>query len=199
MNNTKGLKEVQGPVLFYPFNESKNLKTVYPELNNIDEFQDLNNMELLFAYYFGVYYDHLKNDSDRLKKAMWKIGTRWDEGTRNKYLNGKIPEKVKKAIIRMRQYDVSTRFRAKAMTEKILENFESIVALDKDDFLLEGDDGTIVDWQSIKDHTKLCVDISKSLPDIVKQVEAGYGVRDVKLSGKNLTEGSPLDEYHRQE
>lgn len=193
-NDFTNTKEATGPLLFHP--GEKNLKRIYPELAKYDEFDSLTETEMRFCYYYGVYYDHIEGDSKRLKLALWKIGSRIDEATRKAYQHNKMPTKVKAAMAKMQQFDIKLRFRAKKMTEQILENFEQVTSLTTEDFKTETGS---VDMDSLKKHIDLCINISKELPNIVQKAEAGYGVRTITLDNKQLTQGSPLDEYLRTE
>jgi hypothetical protein len=191
-NKFEGVPEAAGPLLFYP--REKSLKRTYPELDTIPEFEGLTENELLICYYFGVYYDHIDTDLERWKRTAYKVPHAFTDETRASinYGGDKVPLKLRKAIKKMQEFDVKLRFRAKKMTEQILENFEKITNMGAESFVNE--EG-YSDMASLKQYTDLCISISKELPNIIQKAEAGYGVRVTTLKNNVLIQGSPLDEY----
>jgi hypothetical protein len=193
-NKFENVDEATGPLLFLPY--EKSLKKIYPELLQYPEFEELSDKELLLAYYFGVYYDHVISEKERMNRALWKLGNAYTEEERKLmgYRGDQLNPKVKKAIKKMQTFDIKLRFRAKKMTEQILDNFEKITNISTDAF---ADDSGRIDMDTLKKHTDLCISISNVLPSILQKAEAGYGIRVETVKNRELIQGSPLDEYIR--
>ena len=161
----------------------------YPELKEYIEFSNLKNDELLFAWHYGNPTSDiavLKDKKDRIEKAYHKVWGKTNDTRMVQYFNGDFPENVRTAIDKMMSFKPSARMRAKLMTEKTFNDFEEIMHQDI----------TGLDTADIKKVAELKMDISKQLPDLIKQMEAGFGIKEVDAKGKDVRVPTFADSLH---
>ena len=81
----------------------------------------------------------------------------------------------------MSKFDAGVRTRAKSMAERIFSNFEVIIKVDPDEVEQMEDDEKA-------NYVNLAKTVQGALPDLVKQLESGYGIRERNSdnSGNNI-------------
>lgn len=180
--------------LFEPISHKRTLKTDYPELQDIDEFDQLDNKEMLLVWYFANVTSPLAKIKSVRNKAQAALDKVWPEQNppkelKNELLTGMYGEKLRAAIERMGKFDPATRAKAKDMVERIFDNYSMITSVSRDEVA-----------QMEDDEKKAYVDISskivKDLPDIVMQVENGYGIKN---RGVGEAEVNYMDELMQNE
>jgi hypothetical protein len=192
------------PILFGPKNK-KSLKKLYPEIDEDPVFKGIEGRDLLFAWYIGIPHSPIDadwNDSVRHKNAA---AICFEEGEkRHAYGSGDFPDEIKFAIDRFRKYSPEARAAAKNIVQKIFTNFEKLVNVDVEkDFLIKrkvgkGEDAeevTEMDWTGRKQYVDSVTTISKTLPDLLKQVEEGFGISDKKAD--EISGVRSIDRYHQ--
>jgi len=175
----------------------RDLRRMYPELNGVTEFKGLTNREMVFIWYYSNrtspnYNNHLK-EIDKIKSCFDKAfsGKKfWEEEM--DYNSGILPERIRKGCKKMEEYDIDVRLRAKMMVNKILKRFDETVNIDTSSFI---DDEGILDIARKKAHIDACSKIAEKLPELIAQIEHGYGVDSV--DGKDLPDDmSAIKYYH---
>ena len=169
-------------MLFEP--SVKDMFGEYPELSDYDEFKDLTFRQLKFAWYLGNRTSPLINEklgkAERYKKAV-RLSYGNLSGIRDdikKLAKGDLPEKIKAAIFKMAEFDVRARMKAQFMTEYIFDKLNSIVSVD-DEFLNE------LDFDEKKKYSDLAIKISESLPEMIKRIESGFGIKKKKVENED--------------
>lgn len=165
--------------LFKPTDRGKSLLDEYPELRDIPEFSDLSSDEILFAYYMGcptsryvLHEDSRGGERNKIQHCIKaSFGDSLSDVNKTKYLNGNIPEPIRMAIERFKQFNPSARMRAKIMIDKVFDTYESILNPDEDmQSVLKTDLETQVKFISASQK------IAAALPDLIKLKESGFGV-----------------------
>lgn len=185
-NETQSRREQS---LFAP-TKGKNvdLKRLHPELANEKEFAGISAAELRFAWYYAIYYAKA-DPAVRLRKSI-EFGF-WDRLTpsqKKDYLNHKFPDTVNKAIAKFTTYDLDSRVVARFITELTLQNWK---------ILLDIDMGELLDWEDKKKYIDMSKTITSNLPELIRQVESGFGVRETKFD-KTVKE-SYINDFHRKD
>lgn len=178
--------------LFGPKNE-KDLKRQYPELGRDKVFTDLTVQQLLFTWWYSnptsplVVNENL-NEKERIMFAYNEAfsKTKKDDDRSRDYMSGNFPPTVRMAIDRMSKFNPTVRQRAKAMLEKIISNYEELIDVDVDDFqepVLDEDGkevGKKINWTGRNSYVTSAKNIAEALPDLIKQVEEGFGVIETR-------------------
>lgn len=167
----------------------KQMKTQFPELGNISEFENLTSSELKFCWYVGNPTSPLikvKNKKERAKKAIeLSYSERAIENSKKvkKILDGEIPQEIITGIDRMSKFSLSHRLKAKFMDEYIFDKLNSLTYLDQ-----VAETAMKADPAMKKQYADLVLKISAEMPELVERIETGYGVKLVKEQrGKVLT------------
>jgi len=158
----------------------KDLRHEYEELGEIEEFRILSQREMNFVWYFAnsssPYY--VLPEKDRLMKCLELMKGELTDEKLEAYYDMRFPKNVASAIDRMRKFDPKLRIQAKAITIKIFNNIKRIVNINPD---------SIVDMEEKKKYVSMSLDIMKSMPDLVRQLEMGFGVREKKKKSDSST------------
>lgn len=165
----------------------------HPELEQYEEFADLTFRQLKFCWYMGnktspLLISGLKKEERHKKAVKLAFGrlkdVRDDVGD---LARGHIPPNMKDAIKKMAEFDVTTRMRAKFMTEYIFDKLNEIITVDEKVF-------DMMDFEEKKKYSELAIKISESFPDMIKRIESGFGIKrkaeskkgEIKVGIKNL-------------
>ena len=180
--------EEETHLLFGPTNE-KDLKRQHPELLNVEEFKKLSVGELLFVWWYSnptsplVRNDNLSEKHRSAEAYLKAFKSSPDEQRKIDYASLNFPDRVKMAIDRMMKYAPGVRIRSKLMIEEILTNFEKMVKVNMDEFVTIDDDGNkVINWTGRNSYINSASKISETLPQLIKQVEEGFGVTESKGS-----------------
>lgn len=168
-------------LMFEP--SSRDMKLDYPELADIEEFENLSARELKFVWYVGNRTSPLAGmkAKQRVKAAA---ATAWGDYHANResvkeLSEGKLPDKIKKAIDKMSSFSPSVRLKAKFMQEYIFDKMQNIIIISPEDM----DD---MDADERKKYTDLALKVSSELPNLVSRLESGNSVKvkEQKTDGK---------------
>jgi hypothetical protein len=160
--------------LFEP--TERDMKLDYPELAQIEEFEELTARDLKFVWYVGNRTSPLATLKSGIRvKESYKLvyeGYNREKDLQAQLRKGEIPVKFKDAIARMSKFVPSVRLRAKLDTEYIFEAMQGLIFVSPSERAnMEGEDK--------KDYQALLSKISKDLPDLVSKIENGYGTKIV--------------------
>ncbi len=192
------------PILYGP-KTKKSLKKMYPELDADPSFKGIEGADLLFAWYIGIPYspvDQELPDMIRYKNAAYHCFQDGDK--KHAFASGDFPEEIKFAIERFKKYSPEARAAAKNMVQKIFNNYAKIVDVDMDKAFLvtkkigKGEDVeeiTETDWTAKKQYVDSTKTISVTLPELLKQIEEGFGITDKKADEN--TGIRSIDKYHQ--
>ena len=174
--------------LFQPSNID--LFREYPELKEYKVFVDVkSNDELLFAWHYGNPTSDIAKIEDikeRAKQAYEKVWGVTNDTKYIQYLRGDFPDQVRAAVDKMKSFKPSARMRAKMMTEKTFNDFEEIMHMD----IGASDIGEMKKLADIK------MEIASQLPELIKQMEGGFGIKEVDAKGKEIRTPTYADTIH---
>ncbi len=173
----------------------------YPELARIEEFKKMRSLDMKFCWYYAIFFSDEKNPDKRVRSALkhsWREGM--DGKLLEKFLKLDFPDSIRKGITRFGSFDIGSRIRAKFAAERILDGFEKLAQTDVNtvgviyiyaDGSQDGEGeplGEKRDWNQVSAFVNSMVKINESLPDLLKRVEEGFGVRS-SSSPEGLGEG----------
>ena len=187
--------------LFQPQNE-KDLKKQFPELSDVEEFDKLTSSEMLFVWWYSNQTSPLVSPESemfqaspqkRAEEAFEKSFKRDDQ--KATYVSRNFPDRIRIAIARMAKFDVSVRSKAKNIVEEILSNYEKMVKVEMADFTTTDENGnTEISFTARNAYVNSCSKISDALPQIIRQVEEGFGLRPIKGAEQKGTKA--IDYFH---
>lgn len=176
------VKDLFVPVL------NKDLRKTYPELDNIEEFKGLRSLDVKFCWYYSVFYSDEKSHQKRIANSInQSYRDTMDHADRERYLKGDFPDSIRTGIKKFESFDIGSRLRSKFIAERQLDAFEKLSDTDVNSVgmvLIYGEDGSTAlgekrDWNQVSAFVNAMVKINESIPDLLKNVEQGYGVRSV--------------------
>lgn len=151
----------------------RSMKQEYPELNDIEEFRDLSDEQLRFAWFVGNPTSPTAEDKadTRMRKALdSKFGATLSGKQKKKYMVGKLPDELKAAVIRMELIEPSYRLSARLTTEEIYKNLNKIV-------YLESTTLQVMSMAEKKQYSETALKIGTEMPRLVETLERGFGVK----------------------
>lgn len=201
--------EVSNYSIFAP-KSARILYEDYPELKKHGEtFKNLQTVDLLFVWYYACEASPLSEIINPKKRAEESIKVTYDLAKRKKIdslyreklVNLRFDDKMKKAIDLMSSFRVGPRLRAKIIAEKAFENLEKMLDIDaSDDANFIGANGE-VDWTKKKAYMETVSKAITMMPDLINQLESSFSVTE-KNKIDNTDEGednrSYADEFHDQ-
>lgn len=166
-------------MLFFEPIKGKSFKQLYPEVDQIEEFADLDNKELEFVWYYA-YPDSPHIKKDPRQRAIMAFDEAWGADQRIgktntklvNYSSGIFPEHIKSAIERMKTIKPGARKVARETTQNIFDTIIEIGNTRIDD-LKDAETGQLNVEKAAK-FTTLAMNIAKELPAIVERIEIGY-------------------------
>ncbi len=186
--------------LFGPTNE-KDLKRQYPELKEVVEFKDLTTGELLFVWWYSnatsplVKDDNLTEKQRSMRAYEESFKSHPNESRKTAYYSLNFPDKIRLAVDRMIKFEPTVRIRSKSISETILSNFEKMAKVNMTDFEEIGEDGSKkINWTGRNNYVTSAKTILQTLPDLIRQVEEGFGVKDRK--GTDTNGEKAIDRFH---
>lgn len=179
----------------------------YPELNSFDETRKLKGVELQWCWYFGSkespFVKARKEDGTRLttiEKSQAITGLIFDKVFKGRYYDDKIIEGLRRgdipnnwmpAIDFFKRVDTDARAEAKAMVEKMFEQYNDIVSGGAQQFVDKNGD---IDYSKFSTTMKL---IRNELQELIKQRERGFSVTESFIDeDSEITEGSYWNEMY---
>ena len=183
-------------ILFGPSN-GKSLKKMYPEIASEPLFKELNNEEVLFAWYVGCKsspIDQSISDSEKYKQAA-AISFKTDREKMARFSVMDVTENVKLAIEKMETYSPKAR---EIATQALQNHFKNIIKLSEIDIISDTEykdkeGNSSIDWTARKQYSDIVKTHSEILPNLIKQVEEGFGIEKTK---KEETGTRAIDKYH---
>lgn len=168
----------------------RNMLMDYPELSEYDEFGDLKNDELTFIWHYVFDRSdldiHAFTDKQYRERAAQKAFPQ-DKSRIAEFSSGAFEPRIRAAIEKMKSFNPTARFRAKAMVEKLFSDFETINKKSLMD---------MIDTDEVAKYIGLKIKIQSVMPDLVKQIERGYGVTEEAKSQKDKRKKSFADQVH---
>lgn len=166
--------------LFYP-KSRREIVYDYPELIKYDEFKRLDGPDIVFVWYYACKaspYYHIDDETERIKACLDKAYPEQEGKKKNwdRFFGG-FEEKIRNACHKMESFEPSARMRMKKMTEKMFENVEDVLKIDKEDVNQEfkDKDGN-VDWTKKKAYLDSVAKANETFPKMLKNLENQFGV-----------------------
>lgn len=158
------------PVVFLP--TKKRMKAEYPELSVVEEFLQLNDNQLRFAWYMGCVSSPIYTQKNKSLKTGTAISLSGMEKyiskeDMSKWINGQIPPEIEAAINKFETYIPSIRATAKSIQEIILDNFLKIASKKVEK----------MDAEEKAVYVNMASKISADVPKIVSEVENAYAIK----------------------
>lgn len=167
----------------------------FEELAGIKEFSELSKEEYSFVWFYAnetSLYNSIEDKRTRLYtcwNAAFKKSMNVEE--KNRYLSGNFPEKIKRAINRMKQINCNIRFRAKISLYSAFRNLEIMVNKKPSDVVM-------MDMDDAKKYSDLVKQASVTMKEIIEKLETGFGVKTKNvIDVKNII--SPMQKIINRE
>lgn len=168
-------------------------KDAYPELDERDETRNLRGLDLMWCWYYGSKESPYvrNNDSHKVKSAfvsdlvfdIIRTNEFYEEGQIQLLRDGIIPVHWYPAIEFFKNVNTDKRVDAKAMMEKLYNDYMSIIERGIEGF--RNADGE-VDYTKYSNTTKM---IKNEIPDLINTIEKGYGTSVLMSHGDSADEG----------
>ena len=163
--------------IFYP--SKKSMKTEYEELDDVVEFKDLSNRELVFVWWYANQTSPYFDIKDLKHKTALCIreafGSKLSKEDIDSFVEGNFPERISLAIPVMKRFSPSVRMKAKMMKEKIMSDYMQLLSVNVKD----------LDEKAVKAYVDMTKIISPALKELVADIENSFGVK-IK-NGKQLS------------
>jgi hypothetical protein len=166
--------------IFVP--SKQDYRTEYPELTEMEEFEELSDYELKFVWYYSC------KSSPIIKikpadRAIAAVEAAYPEKERfgdsyKRLRTGDFDPLMQNAIRRMSTFNPSKRNKASKMIEKILNNYESLIDIEKERL-------QIMEFSEKKAYIEMTKTVSEVLPKIIDQSERNFGVSKRKPKKDN--------------
>jgi hypothetical protein len=184
--------EVSDITIFDPRNIRKGYTYVkeYPEMSRIIEFQNIQNLDLIFIWWYSNPTSPLVLNFQipviRASKAYYKtFGRNHTDGKKKlNFCRAVFPEGIKMAIEKMVTFDVDARGRAKIMINKIFTDYEKIInTIELSEFkTAQGE----IDYNKYVGVRKMIV---AEIYDLIRIKEEGFGIKAKNKKEKDEEEG----------
>jgi len=152
----------------------------YPDLLNQEAFSGLTQQEAKFCWYFAYRFSPFRDEVNIHRKitACFELSFGKDkrlEPLLDQYKQQAWPEKLNDAMDFFRRINPDVRTAALDMCKKIFEQYKSIVNSADEKITNKK-----MDISEQKNYVALTVDINKAIPDLVKTIEEGFGIKKVE-------------------
>ena len=153
------------------FEPTDDYKKKYPELSRVQEFKELNDNDLSFAWYMGNQTSpfYKMDNEKKLKESAKKVFGSGEKS--DKYAKGEYDYKVSNAILKMATFIPSLREKANASASNIFDRIVEISNLQPHHFK----NGDTIDYKKQLD---VYAEALNQLPKALKIAEEGFGVKD---------------------
>lgn len=155
--------------LLFPITD-KDLRVEYEELGSVEEFKELTNKEMSFVWYYANQtspYAQLPS-KDRVLKCLEILKDELSSEQLEEYYALNFPSHIDLAIEVMARFNPRLRSQAKDINETIFRNVKRIVSVNPDE---------LTDMKEKKEYIAISMDVIKSMPELINQLEQGFGVR----------------------
>lgn len=157
--------------------EPQSYKDKYPELKNVQEYQDLSYPQLIFIWWFANPTSplvlHNVPDPARVAVALdkSKLRERLNPKEIDRYTNLNFPDDLKAAIIRTGHMEVNLRATARDTFIDMFNNYQNI----RDVKNFKDEDGNL----NYTEYMKVSTMVANELPKLIRKIEEGMGIIDV--------------------
>lgn len=197
-------------VLYGP-RTGKQLKRLYPELDEDEDFKVVKNDDLLFAWYMGIPGSPVDIEWPHNTRLKVSADRSFSTNTTKKkeYVAGNIPDDVKKAIKKFEEMSPEARLMAKKAEQKAYANLCKLIDIDVDKAFIitkkgkDPDTGdtveiNVMDWSGRKQYADSVISITKAFPEMLRRIETGYGMSEKSKKTASEANGTrSIDLYHK--
>jgi hypothetical protein len=172
----------------------KMMKLEYPELQDITEFESLDDAELKFVWYYAnptSPYATDSNEARKISQCLKAFGGTLSDEAENRYRSLNFPDKVKTAIDRMSKINVDARSSAKNTVQKVFDNLNRMINIPDSDW-------AEMTYESKKSYVALSLKVTESLPALVEKMEQGFGVSESGISLFKSDGATIMDRLHME-
>jgi len=151
----------------------KDLRLEYTELGEVEEFRQLTQKQMTFVWLFANKTSPYSSVpiSERVLKCLHVLKDELTGTTIEEYSLLIFPPNISAAIDRMKKFNPFIRTQAKSLTEIIFKNIKKIVNVNMDE---------LVEMEDKKKYVDIAMGVAKNMPELIRQLENGYGVRETK-------------------
>lgn len=199
------------PILYGP-QDGKSLLRSYPDLKkDYPELGLVQKDELYFAWLIGIPGSPIKASLPDQQRYLSAATKAFPDNIDKRNRCGKwdtMPDEIKRAIRVFEGFNIDVRMQAKSATKTAFENIQKLLNIDVEkDFLItkvvktgSGKDKTEesvteIDWSGRKSYADSAVTMVKALPELVRQLEEGFGITEKKTGESSV---KPIDIYHER-
>jgi hypothetical protein len=161
-------------VVLFGIDTSQDLKIEFPELANHEVFKNLHPREVKFCWLVGNRTSPLfeKKDHEKIETALKSCFPNYLKKQELKeYLNGNIPDHIQAGINTMKKFNVELRLRATLIQHYIFDELNYIIGMRSREDIME------MSSDELKKHSDLLKGIEEKIPEMVKRIEDGNGVK----------------------
>lgn len=176
------------PRVFQPI-PGKDMRSVYEELAEFEEFENLSNAELEFSWYMGCVsspFYLIRDNHERMKLSAAKAfrGAYVPQGVKD----GNLSAELDAAIERFKQFYPPMRMHAKNLIDTIFDNWTLLASLNTTDMEHEA-----MAHSEKKAYVEMTSKIASEMQNIIRQKEQGFGVSKLKKKTKEGSDSNLMD------
>ncbi len=155
----------------------------YPELSEYEEFTVLNLKDFRFVWQYA---NKTSPTEGNKKKSYIAVYGETNDTRMSKFLDGSFPADIRAAIEVMKNFSPSVRMKSKMMVEKIFNDYDQIANIDL----------TGLENEECKKVMSMKQDVVKNLPDIIRRMEEGFGIKLEEKKESDNRENTLMDKIH---
>jgi hypothetical protein len=149
----------------------------YPELSGYTELEPLTAREMMFCWLVGSRTSPIIK-YEKLKRVRAAVAQAYPRASRKKkevvaMMDGNIPSRLIAGVQRMASFRPSVRLRAKLMDEYIFNTLQELIVVGEEDKLA-------MDTDEKKKYADFVLKVSTEMPDMIKRMESGFGIKTAK-------------------
>lgn len=174
-------EEIEVKIVLFEGDGQRDLRMEFPELAKIPEFAALKNKkEVMLCWLIGNRTSPIFN-LDRKTKVRKAVETAYGavaktrkdlEGMYNYETDADLPDHILEGIERMKRFDPENRLKAKLLSQYMFDTLQEMVVVDRTTL-------ATMDMDDKKKYADLLIKVNSELPEMLKVLESGFGVKTV--------------------
>jgi len=168
-------------VVLFGLETSQDLRIEFPELAENEYFKVLKPSEVKFCWLVGNRTSPIfeKEDQEKFEIATKSCFPNYLKKEELKELyNGNIPDHIQLGIDAMKKFNPELRLRAKMLQHYIFDELNHIIGMKTRTQI------SLMDVDELKKHSDLLKSIEKDIPNMLKRIEDGNGIKTVERGTK---------------
>jgi hypothetical protein len=168
-------------VILFGLETSQDLRIDFPELADNEAFKNLKPKEVKFCWLVGNRTSPIfeKEDQEKFEIATKSCFPNYYKKEELKELyNGNIPDNIQVGIDAMKKFNPELRLRAKMLQHYIFDELNYIIGMKTRQQVL------MMDNDELQKYSNLLKNIEKDIPNMLKRIEDGNGIKTVERGTK---------------